>query len=174
MITNFAKDWIAKNVAITRAKNSDYSGKQGSDYAFDRVTRYGVQPIDGFFTRMSDKIARLETWLSHQELQVKNESGADTLSDLANYAMRLCGYVKHKKDVIEYAEEFYSKLTEDFYRVDESKPPRAALIAIDLHLSQASYIIKETKQDPFNHLIKIAGYCLLIAYVTRETAPDRL
>lgn len=90
-------------VRITQAKNSDYTG--GSDDPFANflgishlVDAPNVVEI-GFLTRMSDKMARIGSYISKGTLEVKDESVMDTLKDLANYSALFAGYLESKKSV---------------------------------------------------------------------------
>jgi hypothetical protein len=47
----------------------------------------------GTFTRMSDKMSRLASFIRNGELVVKDESVQDTLIDLANYAVLLSAQI---------------------------------------------------------------------------------
>ncbi|HXF55636.1 MAG TPA: hypothetical protein VNK52_16100 [Hyphomicrobiaceae bacterium] len=86
-------------IAITRAKNEDYSG--GNDdpfFNFTRVEALGVCDTEiGFITRMTDKLSRIVTFVRTGTLQVSEESVEDTLLDLANYCILLAGYIRAKR-----------------------------------------------------------------------------
>lgn len=80
---------------ITKKKNSDYTG--GSSDPFANFKRIGASnpkwvPV-GFLTRMSDKFARLESFIEKGSFQVADESFLDTCLDLANYSILLAGYM---------------------------------------------------------------------------------
>jgi hypothetical protein len=98
---------VSKFVAITekmadttRRKYSDYAGANGARDAFANlrmVETFGVLTTEqGIFTRMSDKFARLASFLANKTLKVKDESIEDTLLDLANYCILLVVYLRHK------------------------------------------------------------------------------
>lgn len=89
-----------KMKAITRAKNADYTGGTEDPFSnFTRVESFGICSTEqGFMTRMSDKLARLNSFVKKGELLVKDESVEDTLLDLANYCILFAGYIRHKKD----------------------------------------------------------------------------
>lgn len=93
-------------------KNADYSGYSNHPYAnFTAVARLGVDPVHGFLTRMMDKICRIRT-LAQQEAKVTDESLKDTISDLANYAMLLAGYLKHvdtREKLLQHAKDFFTE-----------------------------------------------------------------
>ncbi len=102
------KEWLAyhkefcdKMTAITTAKNSDYCGL--SDDPFSNFKQVGglVQLPNvveiGFITRMSDKMARIGSFVAKGTLEVKDESVIDTLCDLANYSILFAGYLKAKR-----------------------------------------------------------------------------
>jgi hypothetical protein len=47
---------------------------------------------------MSDKFARITTFVNKGVLKVKDESVEDTLLDLANYCILMAGYIKSKRE----------------------------------------------------------------------------
>lgn len=88
-----------KMVEITRAKNADYTGNSDDPFSnFKVVEAFGtVSAEGGFLVRMTDKFARINSFVQKGVLQVKDESIEDTLLDLANYSILLLGYIKSKK-----------------------------------------------------------------------------
>jgi hypothetical protein len=90
--------------AICRAKNADYAGVNGGGDAFANfrtVEAMGIASTEqGMLTRMSDKMARLASFVQQGSLQVKDESAQDTLLDLANYCILMAGYLCDKQDRI--------------------------------------------------------------------------
>ncbi len=73
---------------VHSAKNHDYAGAHNPLYNFKSVERISMLPSLGIFVRMFDKWSRLENFItSRGELHVKDEVIADTLIDLANYAL---------------------------------------------------------------------------------------
>lgn len=86
-------------VEITARKNADYTS--GSDDPFFNFTRVEALQITeterGFLTRMTDKLARITTFVNKGVLQVADESVEDTLLDLANYCVLMAGYIRSKK-----------------------------------------------------------------------------
>lgn len=89
-----------KMMDITKAKNADYTGTNADPFAnFRHVESFGcVTAEQGFFTRMTDKMARISSFIQKGVLEVKDESVEDTLLDLANYSLLLIGYLKDKKE----------------------------------------------------------------------------
>lgn len=89
-----------KMVEITAAKNADYTG--GSEDPFFNFTRVEANNIceteRGFLTRMSDKFARITTFVNKGVLKVKEEGVEDTLLDLANYCILMAGYIRSKRE----------------------------------------------------------------------------
>ena len=85
--------------ATTRAKNADYTGVSDSPFAnFSAVESLGICSTEqGFLTRMTDKLSRINSFAQKGELQVKDESVEDTLLDLATYCLLFAGYIKSKK-----------------------------------------------------------------------------
>ena len=86
-------------IEITKQKNADYTGASGDPFKnFKMVEVFGVSSVEqGFFTRMTDKFARISTFIQKGVFQVKDESIEDTLLDFANYCILLSGYIKSKK-----------------------------------------------------------------------------
>jgi hypothetical protein len=95
------KNIQAKQLEITIAKNSDYTG--ATNDAFANFKQIGaLVPIIGsielgFLTRMSDKMSRIGSFLSKGSLQVKDESVEDTLLDLSIYCILFLGYLKSQQ-----------------------------------------------------------------------------
>lgn len=94
----FHEESCQKMVAITRAKNSDYTGDSSNPFAnFEQVGHLVQLPSVvqiGFITRMSDKISRIGSFVTKGILAVKDESVEDTLLDLANYCILFAGYLR--------------------------------------------------------------------------------
>lgn len=95
----FHKATTEKMFAITRAKNSDYTGAAPDPFSnFTCVEALGICSTEqGFLTRMTDKLCRLASFVQNGTLAVKDESASDTLLDLANYCILMAGYVESKK-----------------------------------------------------------------------------
>jgi hypothetical protein len=97
----FHKATCEKMHAICTAKNADYAGAKGGGDAFANfrlVEHYGVTTAEiGLFTRMSDKMARIASFLSQGTLQVKDESAEDTVRDLVNYGILLLGLMADRR-----------------------------------------------------------------------------
>lgn len=111
-LEQFEKQFFDKNIEIMKKKNHDYSGYSTDPFAnFKAVALVSVDPIDGFLTRMMDKIARIKTFKIRGKLLVADENAVDTLGDLANYAMLLAGFleeIRTREDLVEYAEKFFN------------------------------------------------------------------
>lgn len=73
---------LERMAEIHRVKNSDY----GNSYELS-ARLLGRPVVEGLLHRMSDKLARACRLAQGQEAQVKDEALADTLLDLANYAV---------------------------------------------------------------------------------------
>lgn len=86
---------------ICRAKNADYAGNADDPFAnFKRVELLGIaSTVQGFLTRMTDKLSRLSSFASSGSLQVKDESVTDTCIDLANYCVLLAAYLQSEREV---------------------------------------------------------------------------
>lgn len=88
-----------KMTAITRAKNSDYTGLASSPFAnFERVETLGITDTErGFLVRMADKFSRITSFVQKGVLEVKDESVEDTLLDLANYCILMAARIESKR-----------------------------------------------------------------------------
>ena len=94
----FAQKFFGECVEISKKKNADYTGGNDNPFSnFTSVESLGIKTEQGFLTRMMDKMARIGSYVSKGELQVKDESVVDTLRDLANYSCLLAGYIESKK-----------------------------------------------------------------------------
>jgi anti-sigma28 factor (negative regulator of flagellin synthesis) len=95
----FAKAFFNDCIETSRAKGEDYTNGAIKDDAFANFTAVGEDWTEiGFFTRMMDKMSRLKSFIKKGELQVKDESVADSLKDLANYSCLLAAYLKSKQN----------------------------------------------------------------------------
>lgn len=87
----------ARNVDISRRKNSDYATGADPFSNFRICEGLGIPAEVGIVVRMSDKMARISNLIKPgAKAQVVDESVLDTLSDLANYAMILRMYIEQK------------------------------------------------------------------------------
>lgn len=94
----FHKELCDKMHTICQSKNADYAGA-GKDafHNFTTVNAWGISTEVGFMTRMTDKMARIASYIEKGQLEVKDESVEDTLLDLANYCLLFMGYLKTSK-----------------------------------------------------------------------------
>lgn len=80
--------------AVTHAdKNHDYAGTSDPLANLRACAAYGIDPIDGLVTRITDKDMRFQTWYRQRRdpdaLKVKDESMLDTLTDRSVYTKLL-------------------------------------------------------------------------------------
>jgi len=96
----YHKQACEKMMAITKAKNADYTGVGDDPFAnFTRVESVGICSTEqGFLTRMMDKVCRINSFVQKGTLEVKEESVEDTLFDLANYSIMMAAYIKSKNN----------------------------------------------------------------------------
>ena len=74
---------------IMKAKNADYASEWDPFANFRLVEQLWITSAEkAILVRMSDKMSRISNLLE-REAKVKDESIADTLSDLANYSVIL-------------------------------------------------------------------------------------
>lgn len=97
-LVGFSQAFFEKCHEIMKSKNADYSGASEDTFAnFNAINIYGIPTEVGFLTRMTDKMARVASFIKRGELMVKDESVTDTLRDLANYSMLLAAYLRSVK-----------------------------------------------------------------------------
>lgn len=97
---SFHAECCQKMMAVTKAKNADYTGTSLDPFAnFSRVEQVGICSTEqGFLTRMFDKFSRITSFVQKGVLLVKDESVEDTLIDLANYCILMAGYIRSKRE----------------------------------------------------------------------------
>lgn len=83
----------AEALELMKKKNEDYA--TGND-PFRNFRTFGEL---GILVRMSDKIARLRTFLERGEFSVADESCRDSIRDLINYAVLLQGMLVEREPV---------------------------------------------------------------------------
>lgn len=96
----FHKACCERMIAITQAKNADYTGNDDSPFAnFTKVEQMGItDTMRGFMVRMFDKFSRITSFVQKGVLEVKDETIEDTLLDLANYCILFAGYIRSRKE----------------------------------------------------------------------------
>lgn len=92
------EDHTTSMVETMKKKNKDYSGADIDPFHnFKAVERAGVATTEqGFYTRMTDKMMRLASFIKNGTLAVEDEKVADTLLDLANYSVLFACYLHDK------------------------------------------------------------------------------
>jgi hypothetical protein len=92
MITEELKNTVER-------KNNDYTGGGEAFANFELGEKIGIGPTDqGILWRMTDKLARVIA-LTKVDAQVKDESVADTLKDLAAYAIILLIWYRYSSSL---------------------------------------------------------------------------
>lgn len=94
------KELALQSFQLMERKNHDYAGKDGGDpFAnFRRCEALGLCSSEiGILVRISDKLARLTTFIKDGELKVKDEGVKDTILDLINYCVLFYGLIKSKE-----------------------------------------------------------------------------
>lgn len=99
----FQEQYFEEIKVLTKKKNADYSGSGDNPFKnFEHVGSYNSDwVLVGFFTRMSDKFARIASYIEKGSFEVKDESIKDTLQDLSNYACLMSGYLESKRSAVE-------------------------------------------------------------------------
>ena len=99
-LLRFAGEFFGTCTKIMQNKNKDYTGAKEVEDPFSNfraVEMFGIETETGFITRMTDKMARIGSFVKRGERAVKDESVKDTLLDLANYAMLFAAYLESTK-----------------------------------------------------------------------------
>lgn len=99
--TKFHSEFCEKMKQVTASKNSDYCGESDNPFAnLQMVETMGACSTEiGIITRLSDKFARLLSFLKKGTLSVSDEKIEDTLLDAANYMVLMAAVIKSKKDL---------------------------------------------------------------------------
>lgn len=107
-LTSHAEWFTSAMKATCKKKNADYTGGASDALAnFKVVENYHIPATQGLLTRMSDKMMRIGTFCSGQELQVSDEGVQDTLMDLANYAMLLSALIRDsERTMVDHARSY--------------------------------------------------------------------
>lgn len=102
----FHKNFCAKALAVSTAKNNDYARPQDSvndPYApfanFRKSELMGICTTEqGFMVRLMDKMCRVANLLKPDHVMaVKDEKLEDTLQDAVNYLIILAAYLETKR-----------------------------------------------------------------------------
>ena len=96
---SFHEACCKKMVEITKVKNADYTGSTNDPFANFRLCELLdiATTEQGFLTRMTDKLSRINSFRQKGDLQVRDESVEDTLLDLANYCILMAGYLRSQR-----------------------------------------------------------------------------
>jgi len=87
-----------QDIEIVKKKNQDYAEGGDPFQNFRMVENAGLVSTEkGVAVRMSDKLQRVFNLIGEDEAAVDDETIADTLSDLRNYANILQVYLENKK-----------------------------------------------------------------------------
>ena len=90
----FAQDFFHEAYEILQSKNDDYSQESNPVSNFEFIGKMvGISPAQAAFSRMMDKVARLQECLE-KGTTVKDETLRDTLMDLVNYSVLLAGILE--------------------------------------------------------------------------------
>lgn len=85
-----------KALDIIVKKNIDYTNNNNDPFANFKASQiFGVAPEIGILIRMTDKMKRIETFVTKGNLQ--NESVEDSIVDMINYTVLLGGLIEQRK-----------------------------------------------------------------------------
>lgn len=88
-------------IDLTQKKNNDYSGNNDNPFLnYESIEKLDITTTErGFMVRMLDKYNRINSFIKQGVFLVIEEKIEDTLLDLANYAIMMAAYIKHKKQI---------------------------------------------------------------------------
>lgn len=92
----FHEEYCKRALEISKAKNSDYTGDNGNPFAnLELVEAMGITSTEiGILTRLSDKMARVNSFLKKGSYKVQDEKVEDTILDAINYLVLLAAFMK--------------------------------------------------------------------------------
>lgn len=101
--TEFQKyitDFFDRCSGIMTSKNADYAHEDDNPWGnLGMCESIGFcQTEHGIFIRMTDKMARLTTFIKRGTFEVDDESISDTLMDLANYAAIMAAKIEERNN----------------------------------------------------------------------------
>lgn len=98
-LEQFCKEIHSEIMQLMMNKNSDYSGNSNNAFTnFELCDKMGgVDTAKGIYVRLSDKYARLSSFIKQGTLKVDDEKVQDTLKDMISYSMILLAFLKSKE-----------------------------------------------------------------------------
>ena len=94
------KDVLNKIDGTLNAKSADYAGDNDVYSNFMLCERFGVTSCErGILVRMLDKVGRIANLFERERICVRDESVADSILDLAGYAILLYIWLTKSKEV---------------------------------------------------------------------------
>lgn len=115
-----------KDLEIVKKKNQDYAEGADPFQNFRMVEDAGLLSTEeGIAVRMSDKLQRVFNLIGEDEAAVDDETIADTLSDLRNYANILQVYLENKDSEPENPytiETVFEGVKQEKIHVEEGEP----------------------------------------------------
>lgn len=93
----FAQKFFDDCVVLVKKKNADYTGTDHAGSAFSNiqaVENFHIPATHGLITRMSDKLARISSFMKNGVLLVQDENVTDTIRDMANYSCLFAGLIQ--------------------------------------------------------------------------------
>jgi hypothetical protein len=79
-------------------KNHDYTAGSDNVFAnFEGSSSFGIHPIMGIILRLTDKLKRIETFVTKGTLKVKGEGVDDAIEDAINYLILIKGLVRKEQ-----------------------------------------------------------------------------
>lgn len=116
----FAVNFFEACKVIVKKKNADYTGTEQNGSAFSNiqaVENFHIPATHGLITRMSDKLARISSFMKNGKLLVQDENVIDTIRDMANYSCLFSGLVQSSQEMLPMDHIQYTHFAESFFNV---------------------------------------------------------
>jgi len=91
---------LAEMAELHSAKNHDYAVTEIPLRNLYKCREMGIKPFTGVMVRLTDKWARLESFMQQGALKVKDETIEDTLMDNALYSMLAIILLREEKESV--------------------------------------------------------------------------
>jgi hypothetical protein len=85
--------------SLISSKNHDYASKDDAlKNIEDAANNCGITPVQGCWTRASDKFSRISNFIKNGVLKVENEKIEDTIHDMINYLVFTLALIHEAKE----------------------------------------------------------------------------
>lgn len=117
-LIDLQNDTFIKCAKILKQKNHDYSGSLKDDADADALKNFNIarifniNPIKGVLLRVSDKLQRVNTFVTNDKLEVSDETINDACDDIINYMVLIKAL--HKQNEKEENKPKYKHLLQEY------------------------------------------------------------